>query len=260
MWFKKDSLWQSEDIEAVIDEDAERICILQGPVSAQYSNVANEGAKDILDNINKQYIDFVRRDFYSGRVPEKAISTDTAQRRRQLLGFRSNNVDVTQYSTGYLLSVASHGSANAEAWFEDIRRNFSGWIRAVLSDEYITQYRARRVANPMRRILLPKASFVLQIDEDKCEITLFQRSGDLNATLLEISSLDGRDIAAYLHHTRDTRTLTLPLQFSFDPSARTSGLVENMQGRNNRIVSHDSKHTLLSGSHNQSHSVQFYNR
>jgi len=28
-WFKKDSLWQSEDIAAVIDEDPQRVCILQ---------------------------------------------------------------------------------------------------------------------------------------------------------------------------------------------------------------------------------------
>ena len=27
-WFKKDSLWQSEDVDAVVDKDAGRVCIL----------------------------------------------------------------------------------------------------------------------------------------------------------------------------------------------------------------------------------------
>ncbi|PWY71388.1 fatty acid synthase beta subunit [Aspergillus eucalypticola CBS 122712] len=50
-YFKKDSLWQAEDIDAVVDQDAERVCILQGPVAAQYSVRQDESAKEILDNI-----------------------------------------------------------------------------------------------------------------------------------------------------------------------------------------------------------------
>ena len=37
-FFKKDSLWQSEDLEAVVDQDVGRTCILQGPMAVKYSN------------------------------------------------------------------------------------------------------------------------------------------------------------------------------------------------------------------------------
>ena len=50
-WFKKDSLWYSEDLSAVRDRDPERVCILQGPVSTRYSTKAEEAAADILSTI-----------------------------------------------------------------------------------------------------------------------------------------------------------------------------------------------------------------
>ena len=64
-WFKKDSLWQSEDVDAVIDQDAGRVCILHGPVSAQYSTTENETAKSILDGICAAHVSMVLRDYYT---------------------------------------------------------------------------------------------------------------------------------------------------------------------------------------------------
>ncbi|KAB2838423.1 DUF1729 domain-containing protein, partial [bacterium] len=37
IWFKKDSLWQSEDLEAVPGKDVQRVAILQGPVAVRYT-------------------------------------------------------------------------------------------------------------------------------------------------------------------------------------------------------------------------------
>ena len=55
-WFKKDSLWQSEDIDAVVGQDPQRVCILQGPVAVRYSQKVDEPVKEILDNIYFEYI------------------------------------------------------------------------------------------------------------------------------------------------------------------------------------------------------------
>ena len=40
-WFKKDSFWQSEDLEAIVDQDVGRTRILQGPMAAKYLTVVN---------------------------------------------------------------------------------------------------------------------------------------------------------------------------------------------------------------------------
>lgn len=51
IWLKKDSLWYSEDLRSVPDQDAERVAILQGPVATRFSCVVDEPVGDILDNI-----------------------------------------------------------------------------------------------------------------------------------------------------------------------------------------------------------------
>lgn len=50
-WFKKDSLWQMENLEAVIEEDPQRVCIIHGPVAAQHTIKIDEPAGQILDGI-----------------------------------------------------------------------------------------------------------------------------------------------------------------------------------------------------------------
>ena len=65
-WFKKDSLWQPEDLEAVVDQDVGRTCILQGPMAAKYSTVVNEPIQDILDNIHNGHIAALTTDVYGG--------------------------------------------------------------------------------------------------------------------------------------------------------------------------------------------------
>ena len=54
-WFKKDSLWYSEDLAAVPERDADRVCCLQGPVAVRFSIRTDEGAAEILDNICAGY-------------------------------------------------------------------------------------------------------------------------------------------------------------------------------------------------------------
>ena len=55
-FFKKDSLWQSEDLEAVVDQDVGRTCILQGPMAVKYSKIVDEPVKDILDGVHHEHI------------------------------------------------------------------------------------------------------------------------------------------------------------------------------------------------------------
>ncbi|KAK6075576.1 Fatty acid synthase subunit beta 1 [Seiridium cupressi] len=53
-WFKKDSLWQSEDVDAVIDQDADRVCILHSPVSLSYATRDDQSAGEILDGVQHE--------------------------------------------------------------------------------------------------------------------------------------------------------------------------------------------------------------
>ncbi|KAF4540617.1 Fatty acid synthase subunit protein [Lasiodiplodia theobromae] len=63
-FFKKDSLWQSENVDAVLGQDAGRVCILQSPVSVRYSQRGDESAKEILDGITGGLVEMVKKAFY----------------------------------------------------------------------------------------------------------------------------------------------------------------------------------------------------
>ncbi|KAF2031179.1 fatty acid synthase [Setomelanomma holmii] len=60
-FFKKDSLWQSEALETVVDQDAGRTFILHGPVAARHTNVMNEPVGAILDTINQGVLEQFRK-------------------------------------------------------------------------------------------------------------------------------------------------------------------------------------------------------
>ncbi|RPB00289.1 hypothetical protein L873DRAFT_1827628 [Choiromyces venosus 120613-1] len=65
-WFNKDSLWQSQDLEAVVDQDVGGTCIPQGPMGAKYSTVVHEPIKDILDGIHYGHIAALTTDVSGG--------------------------------------------------------------------------------------------------------------------------------------------------------------------------------------------------
>ncbi|KAJ7221763.1 hypothetical protein GGX14DRAFT_671257 [Mycena pura] len=66
VWFQKDSLWAAENIEAVFDQDPQRVCILQGPMAVKQSKVQDEPIKDLLGNINSELIQRLLELKYSG--------------------------------------------------------------------------------------------------------------------------------------------------------------------------------------------------
>ncbi|KNE99823.1 hypothetical protein PSTG_06912 [Puccinia striiformis f. sp. tritici PST-78] len=66
IWFKKDSLWQAEDIDAVIDQDPQRVAILQGPVAVRHSKSTEQSAGEILSEIESGLVSRLLEDHYDG--------------------------------------------------------------------------------------------------------------------------------------------------------------------------------------------------
>ncbi|KAI0923707.1 hypothetical protein AcV5_009181 [Taiwanofungus camphoratus] len=66
VWFKKDSLWAAEDIEAVFDQDPQRVCILQGPVAVKHCKVKDESIKDMRENITSALVEKLMQHLYGG--------------------------------------------------------------------------------------------------------------------------------------------------------------------------------------------------
>ncbi|KKY33263.1 putative fatty acid synthase [Diaporthe ampelina] len=57
VWFKKDPLWQSENLDATFHGDADRVCTLAGPVALQHCTEADVPVAVFLQGIEQGYLD-----------------------------------------------------------------------------------------------------------------------------------------------------------------------------------------------------------
>lgn len=255
-YFKKDSLWQSEDIDAVIDRDAGRVCILHGPVAAQYSRQCDESAKDILDNIAKAHVDMLLGEQY-GR-PVTPISDDES-----LLQSGSGTPDSwalasplssvpTSMETPFsckspglqtrLFSPTSAPSQFSSSFLAGRCSNSSTLLRALFSSDHIIRDGAYKIS-PLRRILEPRAGGSLSIDREVGKVLLEKDAGLGAEILAEISCREDMTLAVELRqrsaHNGDY--IALPFEFQLQTEKSPWTFSEVMQNRNLRIKSFYSK-------------------
>ena len=233
-WFKKDSLWQSEDTDAVIDQDAGRVCILHGPVSAQYSHDENQTAKDILDGICAAHANMMRQDYYANsEVPfasEKRISNAN-----WLSG--PGDTEVMAVARTHLSENVTDQTSEPEriigAWWDCP----SDWIDAILSEEFVLQGYTR-VPNPLRQ-LFRQCQVSIQTENKSLTIQLTRVDDGQEQTLARIRSTQNSEILVDLyqpsHHGLEP--VILPFKFQYDFRSNPHSLIEVMEQRNCRIKS-----------------------
>lgn len=165
-WFKKDSLWQSEDIDAVVDQDPQRVCILQGPVAVRYSKKVDEPIKEILDDIYHEYIATLQKtlqvteesipkvDYLGGQT---ASFSSTLPQGVSLLKDLSDAQSVT-----FEVTADRSTLPNTDSWLELLSGDQNSWLRALLTTSFVVQGKMIAI-NPLRRVLRPRAQQRAQI-------------------------------------------------------------------------------------------------
>lgn len=132
----QDSLWYSEDLAAVPDRDAGRVCILQGPVAVAHSTVADEPAADILSGV------------HDGLVAALAGAAAPPP------------VDVRCIGGVYEAAAAAAAADAPAPWLAALLHSPS----LVLFEAPSTPARAWRLApNPWPRILAPSAGWEVRV-------------------------------------------------------------------------------------------------
>eukprot|EP00457_Paulinella_chromatophora_P000020 gb/GEZN01000020.1/.p1 GENE.gb/GEZN01000020.1/~~gb/GEZN01000020.1/.p1 ORF type:complete len:4355 (-),score=711.85 gb/GEZN01000020.1/:393-13055(-) len=94
MWFKKDSLWYSEDLKAVPDQDPDRVMVLQGPLATQFATKVDEPCKDVLDGICQYVASKTATKPSVGCLCDKAASPSSSAVRRFLMAYQGTNEQV----------------------------------------------------------------------------------------------------------------------------------------------------------------------
>lgn len=225
-WFKKDSLWQSEDVDAVVDRDAGRVCILQGPTSAQYSLREDESAKDILDAICLQHIDKMRK-LESGESAQDSELNETLKRQLRPDSDEQGSVQGVYSRT--------------------LSPDDSDWIDTLLAEDYVYQGNVR-MTNPLRRLLQFQCRTALQNEEEYSEVRLINGFNGGKESLARIRCFKSSKISVDLYHPGhdDDRPAMLSFRFEYYADGCHRCLSEDMEQRNHRIKSYYSRIWLRS--------------
>ncbi|KAI1392857.1 fatty acid synthase beta subunit [Hypoxylon trugodes] len=243
VWFKKDSLWQSEDIDAVVDQDVGRVCILHGPVAAKYSTTTEESIKDILDRVHEGHVKLLKHDLYAGdegKVPIVEYFGDKMANSASDAQSIPEGVAISDTGNEARLFIPGRTLPSTEEWMQFLAGSQATWRRALLTaDVFVQGYRFE--ANPLRRLLAPARGMLVNIahpdDPNRTTITVEESIGGKQLPTMKIGPLAGNIIPLSLieHRTASGKPITLPLLFTYHPEAGYAPIREEMNSRDERI-------------------------
>ncbi|EHL02144.1 putative Fatty acid synthase subunit beta [Glarea lozoyensis 74030] len=244
-FFKKDSLWQSEDLEAVIDQDVGRTCILQGPMAVKYSTIVDEPIKDILDGVHDAHIKGLTKDVYGGNeasIPVieyfggKLIDTEVEVDIEGLTVSQDN--EKTTYRVG---SAAATPLPPSDVWLAMLAGHKRSWRYALFSSEVFVQGHNFQT-NPMKRIFAPVRGLFVEIlhpnDPSKTVITVRQQPRPNQYDEVINVRLTGKNeitVNIIKQSTALGKPVAMPLIFTYHPEAGYAPIREVMEDRNDRI-------------------------
>jgi fatty acid synthase subunit alpha len=142
----KDSLWAAEDIEAVFDQDPQRVCILQGAV------VKDEPVKELPGNINSSPVHRLLERKYGGdesMIPIiDYLSTSPSRTPAELPAVErlDGKVEVTYKISGVV--------PDTPLWLETLAGDRPSWLRAFVT--FLTFVQGGLFVDSLIRRLAPR--------------------------------------------------------------------------------------------------------
>ncbi|SCU77616.1 LAMI_0A01750g1_1 [Lachancea mirantina] len=232
-YFKKDSLWQSEFLESVVDQDVQRTCILQGPVAAQFTNDVDQPIKSIMDDIHEGHIARLLKDYYND--DESTIPTV-----EYFGGEDPEAVDFDSVETDDKIIYRASSSTDDATWFKLLAGTTRNWKHAFFSTARVVQG-SLYTENPAQKVFKPTAHSVVQIthpkESSKTVVTLLEPvQGELKPiVVLRLVKEDTMELQLIENRTIDGKPVALSLLYKYQPEDGFAPVSEVMEGRNNRI-------------------------
>ncbi|KAF2724973.1 beta subunit of fatty acid synthase [Polychaeton citri CBS 116435] len=244
-FFKKDSLWQSEDLEAVVDQDVGRVAILQGPMAVKFSTKVDEPIKEILDGVTNGHIKALTKDLYAGDASKIPVveyfggKLIEASDQINVEGLTTSEVD---NKIIYRLSAApSAPLPDVDNWLSLLAGRGHSWRHAFFTADIFVQGQ-RFQTNPMRRLFTPTPGMMVEIaypnDPKRTVIAVKEPlQGTKYVQTLEVGPLSGNEITVKMIEGRTAtgKPVALPLKFTYHPETGYAPIREVMDARNDRI-------------------------
>lgn len=168
VWFKKDSLWFAEDVEAVFDQDPQRVAILQGPVAVKYCTKVDEPIGEMFGNIQSTLIKNVLEEFYGGdeskiptveylsrAPPSNAIISEEALKSSYDIKHSSRASTETEDATVHIYDIDGVLPPTGE-WLEHLSGPKLDWLKAFLTSVNVAQGKTGLVGNTAPQLFKPR--------------------------------------------------------------------------------------------------------
>lgn len=233
-------MWAAEDIEAVFDQDPQRVCILQGPVAVKHSTIKDEPIGGLLGDVTAKLVEKLLERSYGGDI-SRVPTIDYLAPAAEDVDI-PDEVECEESSTSITYSVGDVVPETSE-WLEAISGSRSSWLRALLASKTICQGRAY-IDNPLRRALAPRRGqrVVVNVKGDiPTAVTVYGagRSYGAHNSAFKAVEITYKVSSSLIDVTfaEDRRGVAVPLSFQFKyvPSMGSMPIHEVSEGRNGRI-------------------------
>ncbi|KAJ2750540.1 fatty acid synthase alpha subunit Lsd1, partial [Coemansia pectinata] len=214
--FLKDGLWQSEDLDAVVDRDPQRVVVQQGPVAARFSTTVNEPVKDILDDIYHGHIAALLSRNYNGDAANVPV-VDYIGAQSEVVTLPANvSVQVAGSMCTYQLPCAQDQLPDLGVWLNALAGPTNSWLRALLTAPVIVDG-SSYVKNFMPRVLRPRPGQFVALHIDNCQPRLLEVVDSSGIPALRIERHSGGNIELNIYHQVPLGTTSLCRMYTYQP-------------------------------------------
>ncbi|KAK8093874.1 fatty acid synthase subunit beta [Apiospora hydei] len=230
--FKKDSLWQSQDLDAVYEQDPERVCILQSPVSVRYSTRDDQSSKEILDEIHNDLV--VLMDAF--KEPTSADSLSPAATLIIPVHPKSDNISVEQEEENIVFRpVSDRDYPSPETWMECLKPYTCAAIFSLVQQETLFEVASKRNRpNPFRRIFGARHGYSLVLSRELDQASLRDDATAQTVVCVKADIASGNLHVEFLHSDFvPNAPAKLILQWQFDE--QNMQLIDSTTRRDSRI-------------------------
>ncbi|KAK8054546.1 fatty acid synthase subunit beta, partial [Apiospora phragmitis] len=226
--FKKDSLWQSEDLERVLGQDLERVCILQSPVSVRHSTRDDQSSKEILDEIHNDLVALMGDFKELGSIDTQSVTTLVAP-----IQFNSDEISVEETGDHIVLRpMQGRDLPSPENWMECLKSFTCAAIFALVQQATLFEVETKRSRpNPFRTIFGARHGYSLVLSRD-----LDQESLRHDATAQTVVCVKADTSSGHLHvELIHGEPVPATLIFQWEFNKHTMQLIDSTTGRDGRI-------------------------
>ena len=246
-YFKKDSLWQSENLDNVVGQDGGRVLILHGPVAVQYCN-KEESAKEILDGIHNGHLEALVRDQYAeaNAIPfVEYIDGNVLPSDADELSLPNTFITGTPEDIVLHLPTSTDLLPSAEAFHRVLGGTHCNWRRALFCSNVIMRGE-RCQENQIKRIFAPAAGQIVIIERphtaSQTKIILREPicMGEEAQDVAHVSFSNSRKevIVRLRHHqTVSGKPADLVLKYTYHPETGSAPIWETLDDRIERVKS-----------------------